>query len=468
MQYNLGAFVPDKLPTGDILVECVNVFPAENGYRAAPSFSSISSPLPDTFLGAASFKSGNGTATLLVGTASTLSRLSGGAWTGILTGLSVSGRWRFTQFGNSVIAVNGTTTQEVDLSTQTAAALSGAPTAIDVAVVGDHVVLAQPNGEQLKVRWSAFGDSTGWTNGTNQAGEQIMLAGGEVMGVVGGEYGVILQRNRLVRMDLTGDADAPFNFDPISENFGCASKASIAAAGRTIFYLSDRGFAALESGQDIRLVGNEKFDRSFTEALGSDGFERLYSAIDPERSIVFWGIPGLEGQIWGYNWALDRAFVLELPFDGIFAGFENSTDLETLAATVTDLDAATISFDDPRYSGGAPRLYAVQNGEVGNFAGANMTARFVTGEVEPSKGRKTRVRAVWPDTDATGGVTVKLNAQQRRGDTGTLKTASVMQPSGRMALQANGRYFECTMQIADSDWSYVQGFEFEANAGAVR
>ena len=403
-----------------------------------------------------------------MGTETTLSRLSGSSWTDLLTGLSIGARWRFTQFGDYAICVNGSTTQEVDLSAQTAAALTNAPTAIDCAVIGDHIVVAQPNGEQLKVRWSAFNNRTGWTNGTDQAGEQIMLAGGEVMGVEGGEYGVILQRNRLVRMDLTGDSSAPFNFDPITENFGCASKASIAAAGRTIFYLSDRGFAAVESGQDVRLIGNEKFDTSFRDALGEDDFERLYSAIDPERSIVFWGIPGLEGQIWGYNWALDRPFTLELPFDGIFAGFENSTDIDTLGATVTDIDAVTIDIDDPSYSGGAPRLYAVQNGEIGNFTGANMIPKFVTGEVEPYPGRKTRVRAVWPDTDATAGVTVTLKVQQRRGDTGALKTASVMQPSGRMALQANGRYFECTVEINDNDWSYVQGFEFEANAGAVR
>ena len=71
------------------------------------------------------------------------------------------------------------------------------------------------------------------------------------------------------------------------------------------------------------------------------------------------------------------------PFDGIFAGFENSTDVDTLGATVTDIDAVTIDVDDPSYSGGAPRLYAVQNGEIGNFTGANMIATFVTGNVEP-------------------------------------------------------------------------------------
>ena len=43
-----------------------------------------------------------------------------------------------------------------------------------------------------------------------------MLEGGEVMGLAGSEYGVILQRRRLVRMNVTGDVAAPFSYDPIA------------------------------------------------------------------------------------------------------------------------------------------------------------------------------------------------------------------------------------------------------------
>jgi len=279
---------------------------------------------------------------------------------------------------------------------------------------------------------------------------------------------VILQRNRLVRMDRTGDANAPFAFDPISENFGCASKASIAAAGRTIFFLSDRGFVALEDGQAIRQIGNEVFDTSFRDALGEDDFERLYSAVDPERSIVYWAIPGSPGQVWGYNWALDRAFVLELPLGGLFPGFENSITLEALAAVETDLDAATISFDDPRYSGGAPRLYVVQDGKIGTLTGPNMVAEMVTGEFEINPERRTRARAVWPDTDANSGLRVALLMKQRRGGAGTVKVGSNLQTSGRIPLQANGRYCNMTVRIEDPSWTYIQGVEFEQRAGGVR
>lgn len=468
MQYNLPAFLPDKLPTGEVLTQCINVYPAENGYRAAKRFQEVSDALPDAFKGGASFIASDGTASLLVGTASTLSRLASGVWTDLLSGLTINGRWRFVQFGDFAFCVNGGATYQVNLVTQTASAISGAPTAIDCTVVGDYVVVAQPNGNQLRVGWSAFNDHTAWTIGVDQAGEQTMLAGGEVMGVAGGEYGVILQRNRLVRMDRTGDSNAPFAFDAFGENFGCASKASIAVAARTVFYLSDRGFVALEDGQSIRQIGNEKFDQSFKDALGEDEFERLYSTVDPERTCVYWAIPGATGRVWGYNWALDRAFTLDFAHDGIFAGFENSIGLEEYAALYSNIDTAPFSLDDPRFRGGAPRLYVVQGGKVGTLTGANLRATFRTGDVEPNPGRRTRVRAVWPDTDATAGITISLTQQQQRGNPGITRTSGALQESGRMPLQANGRYFECTITIDDPAWSYVQGFEFEQNVGALR
>lgn len=468
MRYALPAFLPDQLPRGDILTSCKNLLPAQGGYRAVGGFQSISDALPDTFQGGASFISTGGTAYLLAGTASTLSRLSGGSWTDLLTGLSIGGRWKFVQFGDFVVCLNGSTTQEVDLNAGTAAALAGAPTAIDGTVVGDHVVIAQPDGNQLKVRWSAFNDHTAWTLGVDQAGEQTMLAGGEVMGVAGGEYGVILQRSRLVRMDRTGDANAPFQFDPISENFGCASKASIVQAGRTVFFLSDRGFVALDDGQAIRPIGNEKFDRSFRDALGEDAFERIYAAVDPKNTRVYWGIPGLTGNIWVYDWALDRATVIETPFDGIFAGFENSTDLDTLAGTYPDLDAMPYTLDDPRWSGGAPRLYIVQDGQVGTLTGGNLVASFQTGDLEPAQGRNYRTRAMWPETDAIAGVTFSIREKQRRGDGGAVRTGSNMQTSGRIPLRANGKYYEMTVAINDPDWTYIDAVTFEGNAGGIR
>jgi len=464
-----GAFLPDQLPVGaDKLVTARNVLPAPNGYRAVPGFAAVSNTLPAAFLGGYSAIATDGTAYLLAGTTSTLSRLSGGTWSSLLTGLSVSSRWRFAQFGDVVIAVNGGATQVVDLIAGTASALSGAPTAIDVDVIGPHVVYAQSNGDILMVRWSAFEDHTGNTLGTNQAGEQPMLTGGEVMGIAGGEYGVILQRQRLVRMSLTGDNTLPFQFDEITPNFGCAAKGSIAKAGRTVFCLSDRGFIAIDDGQAVRPIGNEKFDQSFRDALG-DEFERVFAAVDPQRTQVCWCIPGVPGRIWVYNWVLDRATVLELTAEGIFAGFENSQTLEQVSVANPNLDTMTVSLDDPRFKGGAPALYIVQNGTVGVLAGASLlTAEIETAQFALFGANQARIRAVWPDTDAVSGITATIRAAQRQGDTPETRTGSSLQASGRIPLQHRGKFLNVGLRITNNDWSYANGVVIEADPGALR
>lgn len=464
-----GAFLPDQLPVGaDKLVTAKNVLPAPNGYRAVPGFAPVSNALPAAFLGGYSAISTDGTAYLLAGTATTLSRLSAGTWTSLLSGLSISGRWRFVQFGDVVIAVNGATTRVVDLIAGTASSLAGAPTATDVDVVGPHVVYAQSNGDILMVRWSAFEDHTGNTLGTNQAGEQPMLTGGEVMGIAGGEFGVILQRQRLVRMSLTGDSTLPFQFDEITPNFGCAAKGSIAKAGRTVFCLSDRGFIAIDDGQAVRPIGNEKFDTSFRAALGDD-FERIYATVDPQRTQVCWAIPGVPGQVWVYNWVLDRATVLELPVDGVFAGFENSQTLEEVSAVYTNLDTMPYSLDDPRFKGGAPTLYVVQSGVLGVLAGTTLlAAEFETAQFPMFGARGARIRALWPDTDATAGITVTIRAAQRQGDTPETRTATNLQSSGRVPLQHRGKFLNMGLRIEDNGWSYANGLVIEAEPGALR
>lgn len=464
----LPAYLPDKLPRGDVLTVATNVYPAEEGYRAAPGFIGISDSLPAMFMGAASFVSSDGTSSLIAGHANGLSRLTGGLWTPLLVAVAVPSRWNFAQFGDFAIAVNSGVTQQVNLVTRAASELSGAPTASDVAVVGDFVVYAQPNGDLLRVRWSGFGDHTKNALGVDQAGDQPMLTGGEVMGLAGGEYGVILQRQRLVRMSRTGDATAPFQFDEITPNVGCASKASIAQSGRTVFFLSDRGFMALDDGQALRPIGNEKFDRSFRMQVSSDDYERLWSVVDPARSLVMWGSPGSSGTVWVYNWVLDRVTTLEMSFDALFSGFETSVSLEDLNSLYPDLDTMPYSLDDPRFSGGAPRLYFVRDNAVGTLAGPNMPATLEQGQFAAAGEKKLRVQAVWPDTDATGGVTVTLGGRQRKGDDDITRRAERMQQSGRMPVQINARYLAVRIEIDNPDWSYIDGYELEGSPGGDR
>lgn len=463
------AYLPDQLPRG-VLTVARNVLPAQDGYRPVRSLASISDPLPATFRGGGAFISTGGTTFLLAGTANGLERYSGGSWTDLLVGMSIPDRWRFTQFGDFVVAVNGVDTKQVDLNTGSASDIAGCPTGNGVAVVGDYVVITQANGNKLLVQWSGFNDHTKWTAGVDQSGFQPMLTGGEIKGIAGGEYGVILQRFRLVRMERTGDADAPFSFSEITPNFGCASGGSIAQAGRTVFFLSDRGFMALEDGQALKPVGNEKFDQSFRDSVSQEDYEKMWSAIDPKRSLVFWGVPGTPGRIWVYNWVIDRASTIEIPFLGLFAGYESSLTLEQVSSLYPNMDTMPYSLDDPRFQGGDPRLYVVdRNSRIGALSGPNLEATMTMGWQALSDPLVSRVRSVTPMSDATAGITITIDARQQMGGPLGLVAEGDMQDSGRVPIRARGKYMSITTTIAaGTRWTYAQGLDVDYDAGGQR
>ncbi|MGJ3630218.1 hypothetical protein AB5I41_31480 [Sphingomonas sp. MMS24-JH45] len=111
-----------------------------------------------------------------------------------------------------------------------------------------------------------------------------------------------------------------------------------------MFFLSDRGFMALEDGECLKPIGNEKFDQTFRDTVSQDDYEKLWSAVDPKRSLVMWGLPGTPGRIWVYNWVLDRASTIETPFAGLFTGY-NSLTLEQVSAAYPNLDTMPYSLD---------------------------------------------------------------------------------------------------------------------------
>jgi hypothetical protein len=471
----LPEFRPDQSVNSGVLLTCENVYPALDGYRPLRQLNALTNALDEPFFGGYSAIASDGDAYFLAGTASDLYSLtSAGAWTSLVSGLSVTQRWRFAQFGDFVVAVNGAATQEVDLDAGTAAAIAGAPTFTSIAVVGDYVVGGQPDGDINKVRWSSFRDHTAWVNGTNQAGEQPMLTGGAVQFIAGGEYGIILQRERLVRMTRTGDATAPFQFDEISVNYGCADGATVAQSGRTIFFYSDRGFMALEDGQALRNIGSEKVDRAFAKAINRDKLNTLYTAVDPENKIVMWGVPGSPGQLWIYNFELDRWSTGELPFAGIFPGFTTSfttDDLASLGFTdVDDVGLGELLVDDARWSGGAPRLYFFDlERKAGTLTGDTLAADFELGYNELAPTRQARMRAIRPITDAISGMTARVNAKQRIGDPNDIFTTATLRPSGVMAVRSKGRYHKPQITVdAGTDWTYFQALDIEFEQGGIR
>lgn len=464
----LGEFLPDQNIIGGGLNVARNVVPIVGGYGPVKAFYSVSSALPYAFAGGGSFVAGDGNAYLLAGTTHGLERYDAGAWSNLASGMTVTGHWRFAQFGDYVIGVNGSVTKVTELAggTGTTTTLVDAPAGVCVATIGDYVVIGQGDGDLSGVFTSGFNDHTNWDFATSTATYQPMLEGGEVMGLAGGEYGVILQRRRLVRMNVTGDVAAPFSYDPIAANVGCASKGSVCSFDRTVFFLSDEGFKALDDGQALRHIGSERVDRTFQARVPRADYERIFSAVDPERKLVYWMVPGAPAYVLIYNYALDKWSEAEFTADGLFPGFTSSTGLETLAATYPDLDAMTISLDDPRWRGGDPAMYLVSGGELGTFDGSNLPATLEGSFSEYAPGRVARFRSLRPVGDSTT-LALSLDCRARVADPANVTVAGTLRASGIMPIRCSGRYSR--FRWTDSGtWTFAQGFEPELGAGGER
>ena len=153
-------------------------------------------------------------------------------------------RWRFTQFGNVLIAANGGNRLQgfnVNNASNFSDLAADAPQSRYITIVRDFVVSGYVNESTIRanrVQWSALGDETSWTNSaTTQADFQDIPDGGAVVGITGGEFGLVFMDRSIHRMTYVG-SPLVFQFDNISRNQGCYEANSIIQYGGTSLFRS--------------------------------------------------------------------------------------------------------------------------------------------------------------------------------------------------------------------------------------
>lgn len=366
-------------------------------------------------------------------------------------------RIRFTQFGKNTIFTNNSEKLQyfnLDSSTAFADLAADAPVAKYITVVRDFVVVANTkesgNIYGSRVRWSGINDDTVWTySQTTQSDYQDIPDGGNIVGIRGGEFGLILMDNAIVRMSYVGTPFI-FQFDNISRGTGCIEENSIAQYQGVTFFLSQDGFYMCD-GQSLVSIGSEKVDRHFFETVELANISTMSTAVDPVRKLVIWNYPttGNKRTLLIYNFKTQRWSSADGSVTYISDASTGSVTLEELDLVSTSIDLLPQSLDSSAYVGGTHFLGGVLGGAIYTFTGLPRDGEIVTGDVDV--GSRSVVHLARPQIDG-GSANVSISSRVRLDEAIVYSTPVPADAENRVSLRSSGRYHRVKVEPTGNDW----------------
>jgi hypothetical protein len=385
----------------------------------------------------------------------------------------INQRWRFTQFGNVLIAANGGNRLQgfnVNTDTNFSDLAVDAPQSRYITVVRDFVVSGYVNDSTVRanrVQWSALGDESSWTNSaTTQADFQDIPDGGAVVGLTGGEFGLVFMDRSIHRMSYVG-SPLVFQFDNISRNQGCYEANSIIQYGGTSFFLSDNGFYACD-GQQIIPIGNEKVNRFFFDNVEEGLLPLMSAAIDPFRKLVIWAYASTSSA------TVDKLLIFNYEIGKWSSGTTTASRVATSSTpsftlegldVFGDLEDIQTTFDSRIWLGGKMQFAGVKDAKVITFSGANNTAFIETGDIEVP-GSTSAITMAKPIVD-NGSGNVALVSRRLLNEQVVFGTQSVADAENRVSIRGVGRYHR--LQLTPTGlWKTAVGMDIDLNGLGTR
>jgi hypothetical protein len=472
-----GQYSPDQAEfysAGSPLIK--NVIPTAGGFRPFPALSALTEALAGQPQGFFFNVEDDGSVVIFAATATKLYKLdtTDNTWDDVsrtassYTGNATQG-WTFTKFGAYVIATNGVDAVQVWTvgSSSNFADLAGSPPlARRATVVGNHVVLYGLADNPNRIQWSGLDNIEAWTPGRKLSGYQDFPEGGEIMYVAPVERSaIVLQKTRARMMQATGESSFIFTFSEI-EKRGAVSHRACTTNGTVVYFLAEDGFFAIAPGGRAQPIGAERVDRTVKDDLSSQtNYELVHAANDPVNKIIVWAYSddgtGLTKQI-GYQWELDRWVSLDVgTLYGVSQGATANVTLEQIGALYATLADIPVSLDSPRWLGGRPVFAAFDSSyRLGFFDGDNLEATVDTADLSFQEGRRSRVRAFRPITDA-GTVYGQVGNKATWNDPvtwGTERLASTR--TARCVINQSGFLHRFRVRIpAGETWTTIAGID---------
>jgi hypothetical protein len=471
-----GEWMPDQSGISGALTDAKNVVSQAIGYGPFPTPVSFSSAAAENLTSLYAAKAPDSNTVFFAAGASKIYTVGGtGTLTQVNTGLTtgVNDRVRFTQFGKSVIICNNSEKLKswvLGTSSTFSDVAASAPVAKYVTVVRDFVVVANTYEssaqQQYRVRWSAINDETDWTEGgTTQSDYQDIPDGGQIMGIRGGEFGIVLLERATSRMTYVGTPFI-FQFDNISRNKGCMVAGSIAQYQGITFFLSDDGFYMCD-GQQVVSIGSEKVDRFFLSDASESDYKTMSAAIDPIRKLVIWNYKSVDAirKLMIYNFQTKKWTYADANTDYLGEASSGALTLEDLDSISTNIDTMTTSLDSVLYIGGKYFLGGTYGTRVYSFTGSSLTGNISTGDIDI--GSNSVVTLARPIVD-NGSGSLSVASRTLLNQSVTYGTSTAADSENRVSLRSAGRYHRLNLVPTGANWKTAVAVDVDITPQGVR
>lgn len=470
-----------------------NVIPDVKSYRPFQKLTTYSNALANRCQGSTIARDSSGNYYNYAGDSVRLYSLSSVTWNNVTRAAggdyatASDDYWEFTQFGNLVIGVNGSSAdvpQAITPGAANFAALGGAPPrAKHIASVRDFVVMGNISAtatEPQMVRWCAINNAGSWTPDAATLADFQNLPGdgGHVRKVVGGEYGVIFQERAIYRMDWAGSPTI-FQFNKVHTNIGTLASQSVVSYRNFVFFLAEDGFYMFD-GSNVKPIGQNKIDRTFFADLDINFIYRINAAIDPIRKLVAWAYPSINAingnpdRVLLYHWGSDRwARVEDLQIEMLFRHATTVVTLEGLDTNYPNLDLMQVPLDSQQWTGGSYQLGAFDHlHKLSIFNGLAMPAVVETGEYQFNRevDGLAYVTEVRPVTEGLViSASIAIGTRIKNTESPTYAVAIAPGSAGFASVRSTARFHRFRMETeTGSTFDHLQGLDITAIADGVR
>ena len=464
-------WLPDQPGLIGALQEAKNVYPKAVGYGPFPDAVEVSGDASEDLNSVVAaktvsttkvFAGGSTKLFLLDSTDLSMDDVSGTTYT-------TTENWKFTQFGSYVIAANGANTlQYYDMSASTMFADldASAPIAKFVTVVRDFVVAGNTGTATNEVIWSGINNPNTWaSSAVTQSDSQTIPDGGEIRGITGGEFGLVLLERSIQRMSYVG-TPLVFQFDNISRNLGCYESQSVIQWQGITYFLSDDGFYAC-NGEQVVGIGAEKVDRFFFETVNEASLSTMSAAVDPIKNLIVWGYPSIDETYFllMYHVPTKRWSYAETTVNRVSSFSTPGVTLEGLDTYNASIDALGISLDSRQWIGGKMVFGGTRGPAVVSFTGDPKTASLVTNEINADN-NTTMVTLAKPIVDG-GSASVSVASRFLLSDTPNFNTAVAADSDNRVGIRSVGRYHRLRV-IPSGSWTTAIGVDIDIQPAGMR